>query len=71
MRTGSLVRNGRYRLSTNSNNVIGNANPDWTGGVSNTLKYGDVSFSFLVDTRQGGDIFSLDQFYGLGYRYIS
>ena len=58
--------NGRYRLSTNSNNVIGNANPDWTGGVSNTLKFGDVSFSFLIDTRQGGDIFSLDQFYGQG-----
>ena len=58
--------NGRYRLSTNSNNVIGNANPDWTGGVSNTLKFGDISFSFLIDTRQGGDIFSLDQFYGQG-----
>jgi TonB-linked SusC/RagA family outer membrane protein len=58
--------NGRYRLSTNSNNVIGNANPDWTGGVSNTLKFGDIAFSFLIDTRQGGDIFSLDQFYGQG-----
>lgn len=58
--------NGRYLLSPTSNEVIGNANPDWTGGISNTLKYKAFTFSFLVDTRQGGDIFSLDLYYGMG-----
>ncbi len=58
--------NGRYLLSPLSNEVIGNANPDWTGGVSNTFRYKDVSLSFLIDTRQGGDIFSLDLYYGMG-----
>ncbi|MEP7376776.1 MAG: SusC/RagA family TonB-linked outer membrane protein [Chitinophagaceae bacterium] len=58
--------NGRYLLSTTSNEVIGNANPDWTGGISNSLRYKDFTFSFLIDTRQGGDIFSLDLYYGLG-----
>jgi hypothetical protein len=58
--------NGRYLLSSTSNEVIGNANPDWTGGITNTLKYKSLAFSFLVDTRQGGDIFSLDLFYGMG-----
>jgi hypothetical protein len=58
--------NGRYLLSTTSNEVIGNANPDWTGGISNSLRFKNLTFSFLIDTRQGGDIFSLDLYYGLG-----
>ena len=57
---------GRYLLSPTSNEVIGNANPDWTGGISNSLRFKDLTFSFLVDTRQGGDIFSLDLYYGMG-----
>lgn len=57
--------NGRYALSTTSNEVIGNPNPDWIGGISNTLKYKNLSLSWLVDVRQGGDVFSLDLFYGL------
>jgi hypothetical protein len=57
--------NGRYQLSTTSNEVIGNPNPDWIGGINNTLKYKNVSLSWLIDVRQGGDVFSLDLFYGL------
>ncbi len=57
---------GRYLLSPTSNEVIGNANPDWTGGISNSIRYKDVTLGFLIDTRQGGDIFSLDLYYGLG-----
>jgi TonB-linked SusC/RagA family outer membrane protein len=57
---------GRYLLSPASNEVIGNANPDWTGGISNSLRFKNVTFSFLIDTRQGGELFSLDMFYGLG-----
>jgi TonB-linked SusC/RagA family outer membrane protein len=57
---------GRYLISSNANEVIGNANPDWAGGISNSLRYKDLTLSFLIDTRQGGDIFSLDMFYGLG-----
>lgn len=57
--------NGRYLQSATSNEIIGNANPDWIGGVQNTFRYKDLSFGFLVDVRQGGDIFSLDMYYGL------
>ncbi|RYY62937.1 MAG: SusC/RagA family TonB-linked outer membrane protein [Chitinophagaceae bacterium] len=58
--------NGRYLLSPTSNEVIGNANPDWSGGISNSFRYKNLTFSFLIDTRQGGDIFSLDLYYGMG-----
>ena len=56
---------GFYKISSNSNNVIGNVNPDWTGGIRNTLTYKNWALSFMVDVSKGGDIFSLDMSYGL------
>jgi hypothetical protein len=57
--------NGRYLKTANSDNVIGNVNPDWTGGIYNSLTYGNWALSFLIDISKGGDIFSLDMYYGL------
>jgi hypothetical protein len=57
--------NGRYLISPTSNEVIGNVNPDWIGGINNALKFKNISLSFLIDIKKGGDVFSLDQFYGL------
>ncbi|MFD1873393.1 SusC/RagA family TonB-linked outer membrane protein [Hymenobacter bucti] len=57
--------NGYYSKSATSNEEIANPNPNWTGGVSNTLSYKGISLYFLVDVRQGGSIFSLDRAYGL------
>lgn len=57
--------NGRYQISATANEVIGNYNPDWIGGLQNTFKYKNVSLSFLIDVRKGGSVFSLDQYYGL------
>jgi TonB-linked SusC/RagA family outer membrane protein len=56
--------NGLYDLTTTTSNVIGNINPDWIGGVSNTFRYKDFYISFLVDVRKGGDVFTLDMYYG-------
>src|SRR3546814_10469708 len=53
-----IVRdNGYYMISPTSDNVIGDPNPEWIAGISNTLRYKGVSLSFLVDIRQGGEIF--------------
>ncbi|MCC6462751.1 MAG: SusC/RagA family TonB-linked outer membrane protein [Saprospiraceae bacterium] len=57
--------NGRYRLSATSNEVIGNVNPDWIGGITNSLRYKNITLGFLIDVKQGGDVFSLDMYYGL------
>ncbi|MGB5928767.1 MAG: TonB-dependent receptor [Cyclobacteriaceae bacterium] len=38
--------------------LIGNPNPDFTLGVTNTLSFKGVTLTALVDWRQGGDIFS-------------
>jgi hypothetical protein len=56
---------GYYALSGTSDIVIGNVNPDWQAGLQNTFNFGDLSLSFLVDMQKGGDIFSLDMYYGL------
>lgn len=56
--------NGYYAKTPNSNYVIGNFQPDWTGGIQNTLSYKNISLGFLIDMQKGGDIFSLDTWYG-------
>jgi TonB-linked SusC/RagA family outer membrane protein len=58
--------NGYYQLSATTSEIIGNVNPDWTGGINNKFTYKGFAFSFLIDMQQGGDIFSLDQWYGMG-----
>ncbi len=55
---------GLYKLTTSSTNVIGNVNADWIGGITNTFRYKNFSLSFLIDVRKGGDVFSLDMYYG-------
>src|SRR5665811_2554321 len=47
-----------------SQQVIGDINPEWKGGLTNTLRYKDLSLSFLIDVQKGGDVFSLDTWYG-------
>ncbi|GET24303.1 SusC/RagA family TonB-linked outer membrane protein [Prolixibacter sp. NT017] len=37
---------------------LGNYQPDWTGGLSNTLTYKSFRLSALVDARFGGKVFS-------------
>jgi TonB-linked SusC/RagA family outer membrane protein len=38
--------------------IIGNGNPDWTGGLNNSLTYRNINLSFLIDFKIGGDIVS-------------
>lgn len=55
---------GYYQTTSTSNNIIGNIQPDWTGGVSNSFTYEGFTLDFLIDVQEGGDIFSLDTWYG-------
>ncbi len=47
-----------YPLVDPSNRVIGNPNPDWLMGITNTLEYKGATLSFLFDLREGGDIWN-------------
>lgn len=57
---------GRYKATPSSAEIIGDPNPDWLSGITNTFKYKNIKLNFLIDIRHGGDIFSLDQWYGEG-----
>ncbi|MDD2436883.1 MAG: SusC/RagA family TonB-linked outer membrane protein [Massilibacteroides sp.] len=46
-----------------SDKTIGNILPDWTGSVSSTLRYKNLSFYMLVDIREGGDFISMTDNY--------
>ncbi|NBC86929.1 MAG: SusC/RagA family TonB-linked outer membrane protein [Bacteroidetes bacterium] len=39
--------------------VIGNFQPDWTGGVNTTFQWRSISLDAVIDIRQGGEIYSL------------
>lgn len=43
---------------------LGNYNPDWMLGITNTLSYKGINFSFLFDIRQGGKVYSHTQTVG-------
>lgn len=60
--------NGEVEIGTNGlpirtqrNVMVGNVFPDWTGGINNTLSYGNWSVDFLIDGRFGGVVASHTQ----------
>jgi TonB-linked SusC/RagA family outer membrane protein len=58
--------NGRpLNSSSNPVGVVGNYNPDWTGALGNRLSYGAFSLDVLLDTQQGGAVFSMTNRYGV------
>ncbi|MEN8187573.1 MAG: SusC/RagA family TonB-linked outer membrane protein [Bacteroidota bacterium] len=56
---------GKY-LASDTKEVLGTYQPDWTGGINNAFRFGNLTFSFLIDMQKGGELFSLDQWYGQG-----
>jgi TonB-linked SusC/RagA family outer membrane protein len=42
---------------------MGSINPDWLGSISNKFRYKNLSFSFLIDVRKGGNIVSMGRAY--------
>ncbi|SMO54305.1 SusC/RagA family TonB-linked outer membrane protein [Fodinibius sediminis] len=49
---------------------IGSIQPDFLGSVSNTFRYKNWSFSFLVDGRFGGHVASFTNRYGTAWGYL-
>ena len=44
--------------------VLGNINPDWTGGLGINMSYKNLSLSTLFDVKKGGDIYSQTNSWG-------
>lgn len=52
-----IDENGLPLLESDMNTQIGNYMPKWTGSMINSFTYKNLSFSFMLDMRYGGDIF--------------
>lgn len=61
-----IIMSSGYPLRTGTSDIIiGNIQPDFNAGISNTLSYKGISLNFLIDMQVGGDVFSLDMWYGM------
>ena len=54
---GQIIYGANGLPQTISNQKLGNIQPDWIGGMVNTLNFKGFSLSALVDVRIGGDIY--------------
>ncbi len=61
----ALYDNGAGGTTTDWNNaprmVVGDPNPDFFGGLSNTLSYKDISLTFLFQFVSGSDVYNATQ----------
>lgn len=51
--------------STDGNENLGSIYPDFTGGWSNTFRFGNLDLSILLDFSKGGHYFSTSYMYGM------
>lgn len=58
--------NGAYLVTDKATYNQGSFQSRWSAGLNNMVTYKNLSLSFLIDWRQGGKVYSLDQFYGYG-----
>ncbi|MES2377116.1 MAG: SusC/RagA family TonB-linked outer membrane protein [Bacteroidota bacterium] len=56
---------GFYLQTTTTNNNIGNVNPNYLAGINNSFSYKNWKIQFLIDIKNGGNVFSLDTYYGM------
>ncbi len=54
---------GQYKPTSSDGNIVGNREPKFTGGLTNSFRIKDLTFSFLLDFRVGGDVYNGTQYY--------
>ena len=55
---GRVLGPNGFPQQASTQGVIGNPNPDWTSGITNTFSYKGVSLSALVEYQHGGDVWN-------------
>jgi hypothetical protein len=61
--TGKIFTDGGFTV-LGGRKVLGNIQPNWTGGWNNTFTYKNVTLGGLLDIRRGGNIVSITNFFG-------
>jgi hypothetical protein len=64
--SGNLILDGETGepLSASKTSILGNIQPQWTGGIINTFRYKGFDLSGQIDARIGGQLFSATNSWG-------
>jgi TonB-linked SusC/RagA family outer membrane protein len=62
--TGKIYTDGGLTVLDGDRKILGNIQPKWTGGWNNQFKFKNFTLNALIDTRQGGNIVSITNFFG-------
>lgn len=62
-----LVDDDGYPINDNGTFDIGNIQPDWIGGLTNTFSYKGIDLSVTFDARIGGQVINFDEYYTTYY----
>jgi TonB-linked SusC/RagA family outer membrane protein len=61
---GEIVyKNGLPQIAADYK-ILGDVQPDWTGGITNTITYKGLTLSALVDAKWGGSVYSMTHAWG-------
>jgi TonB-linked SusC/RagA family outer membrane protein len=61
---GQVIYENGLPLIDETQQIIGNIAPDWTGGANFAFRYKDFSLSTLIDAKIGGDVHSMTYAWG-------
>ena len=62
--TGQLMTDGGLTIANPIKKVLGNVQPNYTAGWSNTVTYKRLSVSALLDIHNGGNLWSITNWFG-------
>jgi TonB-linked SusC/RagA family outer membrane protein len=54
---GQVIYRDGLPVISGASRVLGNIQPNWTGGLQNTFGFKGISLSVLFDARMGGDVY--------------
>ncbi|KPK82679.1 MAG: hypothetical protein AMS27_14345, partial [Bacteroides sp. SM23_62_1] len=60
-----IITNDGLYIRTNARTNLGCVYPDWFGGINNAFSFKDFDFSFLIDFKKGGVVYSVTDWFGL------
>jgi hypothetical protein len=63
--TGKLLTEDGLPIGSTALKILGNVNPDWTGGWTNEFRYRRFTLTSLLDIRHGGQNFSIGNWWGM------
>ncbi|MEO6731951.1 MAG: SusC/RagA family TonB-linked outer membrane protein [Ferruginibacter sp.] len=64
---GKLLVNANGLPYADGQGIVGDANPDWLGGLSNSFRYKQFSVDIFFDVKKGGDVYNGVDSYGHFY----